>query len=60
MNQPITLKVNGESEKKIKRLAYKEISQTRFLIRGAGEMRSGVAHRLFRSGKFALLRLPFL
>jgi xanthine dehydrogenase accessory factor len=31
-------------------LTYEEIAQTRVLIRGAGEMASGVAHRLFKSG----------
>lgn len=36
--------------REIERLTYEEISQTRVLIRGAGEMGSGVAHRLFRSG----------
>ncbi len=35
---------------KIARLNYKEIGQTKVLIRGAGEMASGVAHRLFKSG----------
>jgi xanthine dehydrogenase accessory factor len=30
--------------------AYERIGQTRVLIRSAGEMASGVAHRLFRSG----------
>jgi xanthine dehydrogenase accessory factor len=31
-------------------LTYEEIAQTRVLILGAGEMASGVAHRLFKSG----------
>lgn len=31
-------------------LAYEKIGQTRVLIRGAGEMASGVAHCLFKSG----------
>lgn len=35
---------------KIARLNYKEIGQTKVLIRGAGEMASGVAHCLFKSG----------
>jgi len=30
--------------------AYEKVSQTRVLIRGAGEQASGVAHRLFASG----------
>jgi len=31
-------------------LTYEEIAQTGVLIRGAGEMASGIAHRLFKSG----------
>jgi len=39
-------------------LTYKEIGQTRVLIRGAGEMASGMGHRLFKSGfKVCLLEI---
>ena len=37
-------------EKKDLLIAYEKIGQTRILIRGAGEMASGVAHCLFKSG----------
>jgi len=37
-------------EKKDLLIAYEKIGQTRVLIRGAGEMASGVAHCLFKSG----------
>ena len=43
----------------IEQLSYREISQTRVLIRGAGEMATGIAHRLFRSGfKACLIETP--
>lgn len=44
---------------KFEPLLYGEICQTRILIRGAGEMASGIAHRLFRSGfKVCLTEIP--